>query len=156
MAHAVIGDRSTVDWLSWADDYDLVRDGIAKVIPGCDDYNARVRHPGGFYLPNPPRENIYRTNTGKANFTVNPIPNHQLDPGQIVMTTVRSHDQFTTTIYGLHDRYRGMHRERSLVGESSSVQHLDTPRDRFPYSPAFRSSARSSMDGRIRSDEASL
>jgi len=48
MAHAVLVDRSTVDWLSWADDYDLVRDGIAKVIPGCDDYNARVRHPGGF------------------------------------------------------------------------------------------------------------
>jgi len=115
MAHAVIGDRSTVDWLSWADDYDLVRDGIAKVIPGCDDYNARVRHPGGFYLPNPPRENIYRTDTGKANFTVNPIPNHQLEPGQIVMTTVRSHDQFNTTIYGLHDRYRGMHRERRVV-----------------------------------------
>jgi molybdopterin-dependent oxidoreductase alpha subunit len=115
MAHAVLGNRATVDWLAWADDYDLIRDGIAKVIPGCQDYNARVRHPGGFYLPNPPRENIYHTKTGKANFTVNPIPDHHLKPGQFVMTTVRSHDQFNTTIYGLHDRYRGLHRERRIV-----------------------------------------
>ena len=115
MAHAVLGDRATVDWLAWANDYDLIRDGIAKVIPGCQDYNARVRHPGGFYLPNPPRENVYHTDTGKANFTVNPIPEHHLEPGQFVMTTVRSHDQFNTTIYGLHDRYRGLHHERRVV-----------------------------------------
>jgi molybdopterin-dependent oxidoreductase alpha subunit len=115
MAHAVLGSRATVDWLAWANNYDLIRDGIAKVIPGCHDYNARVRHPGGFYLPNPPRENVYHTNTGKANFTVNPIPNHHLESGQFVMTTVRSHDQFNTTIYGLHDRYRGLHHERRVV-----------------------------------------
>jgi anaerobic selenocysteine-containing dehydrogenase len=115
MAHAVLGTRTTVDWPAWADDYDHIRDGIAKVIPGCTDYNARVRHPGGFYLPNPPRDNIYHTDTGKANFTVNPIPDHPLEPGQLVMMTVRSHDQFNTTIYGLHDRYRGMHFERRVV-----------------------------------------
>jgi molybdopterin-dependent oxidoreductase alpha subunit len=115
IAHAVLGDRTTVDWLAWANDYDLIRDGIAKVIPGCQDYNERVRHPGGFYLPNPPRENVYHTDTGKANFTVNPIPDHHLEPGQFVMTTVRSHDQFNTTIYGLHDRYRGLHHERRIV-----------------------------------------
>ena len=115
IARAVLGPRSTVDWLAWADDYDLVRDGIAQVIPGCHDYNARVRHPGGFYLPNPPRENVYHTDTGKAKFTVNPIPEHHLEPGQLVMTTVRSHDQFNTTIYGLHDRYRGLHYERRII-----------------------------------------
>jgi molybdopterin-dependent oxidoreductase alpha subunit len=115
MAQAVLDDRATVDWLAWANDYDLIRDGIAKVIPGCQDYNERVRHPGGFYLPNPPRENVYHTDTGKANFTVNPIPQHHLEPGQFVMTTVRSHDQFNTTIYGLHDRYRGLHHERRVV-----------------------------------------
>ena len=115
IAHAVLGDRTTVDWLAWANDYDLIRDGIAKVIPGFQDYNGRVRHPGGFYLPNAPRENVYDTSTGKANFTVNPIPDHQLEPGQLVMTTVRSHDQFNTTIYGLHDRYRGLHHERRIV-----------------------------------------
>ena len=115
MAHAVLGSRATVDWSAWAEDYDLIRDGIAKVIPGCEDYNARVRHPGGFYLPNPPRENTYLTDTGKANFTINPIPDHHLEPGQLVMTTVRSHDQFNTTIYGLHDRYRGLHHERRII-----------------------------------------
>ena len=115
LAHAVLGDQTTIDWLAWADDYDLIRDGIAKVIPGCHDYNARVRHPGGFYLPNPPRENTYHTPTGKATFMVNPIPDHHLEPGQLVMTTVRSHDQFNTTIYGLHDRYRGLNYERRIV-----------------------------------------
>jgi anaerobic selenocysteine-containing dehydrogenase len=115
MAHAVLGTRTTIDWSAWANDYDHVRDAIAKVIPGCHDYNARVRHPGGFYLPNPPRENIYHTTTGKANFTVNPIPAHDLQPDQFVMTTVRSHDQFNTTIYGMHDRYRGLHNERRIV-----------------------------------------
>ncbi|BBO31439.1 FdhF/YdeP family oxidoreductase [Lacipirellula parvula] len=115
MAAAVLGDRATVDWPAWAENYDHVRDGIAKVIPGCHDYNARVRHPGGFYLPNPPRENVYHTDTGKANFTVNPIPDHQLGPNQFAMTTVRSHDQYNTTIYGLHDRYRGLHNERRVV-----------------------------------------
>ncbi|MBL9162770.1 MAG: FdhF/YdeP family oxidoreductase [Planctomycetaceae bacterium] len=115
MAHAVLGTRTTIDWQSWADDYDLVRDAIAKVIPGCHDYNARVRHSGGFYLPNPPRENVYHTTSGKANFTVNAIPKHQLQPDQFVMTTVRSHDQFNTSIYGMHDRYRGLHNERRIV-----------------------------------------
>jgi molybdopterin-dependent oxidoreductase alpha subunit len=115
LAHAVLCDQTTVEWLAWAENYDLIRDGIEKVIPGCQDYNARVRQPGGFYLPNPPRENIYHTGTGRANFTVNPIPDHHLEPGQFVMTTVRSHDQFNTTIYGLHDRYRGLHHERRIV-----------------------------------------
>jgi molybdopterin-dependent oxidoreductase alpha subunit len=115
MAHAVLGERSTVDWLSWAADYDRIRDAIAEVIPGFDDYNLRVRHPGGFYLPNEPRENLYRTSTGKAKLTVNPIPEHPLEPDQLVMMTVRSHDQFNTTIYGLHDRYRGLHYERRIV-----------------------------------------
>jgi molybdopterin-dependent oxidoreductase alpha subunit len=114
MAHATLGE-TTVDWLAWANDYDLIRDGIAKVIPGCEEYNKLVRQPGGFYLPNPPRDNIYNTSTGKANFTVNPIPDHPLEPGQLVMTTIRSHDQFNTTMYGRHDRYRGIFNERRVV-----------------------------------------
>ncbi len=115
IAAAVMRQRSTVDWLAWAENYDLIRDGVAQSIPGFQDYNARVRKPGGFYLPNPPRENQYNTDTGKAKFTVNAIPNHQLAPGQLTMTTVRSHDQFNTTIYGLHDRYRGLHHERRII-----------------------------------------
>lgn len=115
LAEATLGSRSTVPWGAWADDYDLIRDGIAKVISGCERYNEQVRHPGGFYLPNPPRENRFPTPSGKALLTVNPIPRHELRPGQLAMTTVRSHDQFNTTIYGLHDRYRGLHHERRVV-----------------------------------------
>ena len=115
LAHAVLGDRATVDWRAWADNYDLIRDGIAKVIPGCQDYNQRVRQPGGFYLPNPPREGVFPTPTGKATFTVNPIPDHHLAPDQIALTTVRSHDQFNTTIYGLHNRHRGLFHERRII-----------------------------------------
>ncbi|SFJ68523.1 FdhF/YdeP family oxidoreductase [Planctomicrobium piriforme] len=125
MANAVLGTRTTIDWLAWADEYDNIRDGIAKVIPGCENYNRDVRLPGGFYLPNPPRENRYPTPTGKALFTVNPLPRHQLQPGQLAMTTVRSHDQFNTTIYGLHDRYRGLHYERRVV-----MMHADDIKDR--------------------------
>jgi len=75
----------------------------------------RVRHPGGFYLPNPPREKIFHTDTGKANLTSTPSPSIRWSRGQLVMMTVRSHDQFNTTIYGQHDRYRGSTSERRVV-----------------------------------------
>jgi len=115
LAQAVLGTRSTVDWQAWGDDYDNIREGIAKVIPGCAQYNAQVRRPGGFHLPNPTREGKYQTPTGKAQFTVNPISKLRLQPGQLLLTTIRSHDQFNTTIYGLQDRYRGIHNERRVV-----------------------------------------
>lgn len=125
MAHAALGTRATVDWLAWGDDYDLIRDGVARVIPGFENYNRDVRIPGGFYLPNPPRENRYLTPTGKATFTLNPIPPRGREAGQLTLTTVRSHDQFNTTIYGLHDRYRGLHYERRVV-----MMNIDDIRER--------------------------
>jgi len=76
---------------------------------------VRVREPGGFYLPNLAREGVFKTSTGRANFTVHGLPRHELEPGQLLMMTVRSHDQFNTTIYGLDDRYRGVHNERRVV-----------------------------------------
>ena len=115
IAAAALGDRTQVDWLAWADDYDLIRDGVAAVIPGFEQFNARVRQPGGFYLPNPPREGKFPTPSGKAMFTVNPIREQPLQPGQLLLTTLRSHDQFNTTIYGLHDRYRGLFNERRVI-----------------------------------------
>ncbi len=115
MAHAVLGKRATVDWLAWADDYDNIRDGVSKVIPGFENFNEGARRPGGFYLPNPTRDHHYQTPTGKALFTVNAIPKRDLKPGELALTTVRSHDQFNTTIYDLHDRYRGIHNERRVV-----------------------------------------
>jgi molybdopterin-dependent oxidoreductase alpha subunit len=115
IAKATLGPTTPVDWDAWAGNYDLIRDGIAATIPGCEDYNAKVRKPGGFYLPNAARENKYVTDTGKANFTVNKIPDRDLEPDQLVMMTIRSHDQFNTTIYALDDRYRGVHNERRVI-----------------------------------------
>ena len=115
IAKATLGATAPVDWDAWAGNYDLIRDGIASTIAGCEDYNAKVRKPGGFYLPNGAREGKYLTHTGKANFTVNKIPDRHLEPGQLVMMTIRSHDQFNTTIYALDDRYRGVHNERRVI-----------------------------------------
>jgi molybdopterin-dependent oxidoreductase alpha subunit len=116
LARRALGDRSTVDWEGLVADYDRIRDHIERVIPGFDDFNRRVREPGGFPLPNLPRDRReFKTRTGKANFTVHPIPRHTLEPGQLVMMSVRSHDQFNTTVYGLNDRYRGIRNERRVV-----------------------------------------
>jgi molybdopterin-dependent oxidoreductase alpha subunit len=115
LARATLGEKSSVDWQAMADNYDHIRDAIARTIKGCDDYNQKVRKPGGFYLPNAARDNQYATATGRANFTINPIPERHVEPGQLIMMTIRSHDQFNTTIYGLNDRYRGIHNERRIV-----------------------------------------
>jgi molybdopterin-dependent oxidoreductase alpha subunit len=115
MARATLGDRSSVEWERLIENYDLIREHIARVIPGFDDYNRRVRQPGGFYLPNLAREGTFKTKTNRANFTVHELPRHLLEPGQFMMMTIRSHDQFNTTIYGLDDRYRGILGERRVV-----------------------------------------
>jgi len=115
LAAATLKERSNVDWLKLAGDYDLIRSSIARVVPGCEDYNGRVREPGGFYLPNGAREGSFKTATGKAHFTVHPLPVHDLGAGQFMMMTIRSHDQFNTTIYGLDDRYRGIRNGRRVV-----------------------------------------
>jgi molybdopterin-dependent oxidoreductase alpha subunit len=115
LAAATLGERSGVDWLALCGDYDLIRDCVERVIPGFGDYNRRVREPGGFYLPNLARERRFMTATGKANFTVHELPRHDLGQGQFLMMTMRSHDQFNTTIYGLDDRYRGIYNGRRVV-----------------------------------------
>jgi anaerobic selenocysteine-containing dehydrogenase len=116
LARATLGARSTVDWEALVADYDRVRDRIERVIPGFDDYNRRAREPGGFYLPNLARDRReFTTTTGKANFTVHPIRPIPLEPGQLLLMSMRSHDQFNTTVYGLDDRYRGIYGERRVV-----------------------------------------
>ena len=107
--------KSNVPWDEFVADYDHIRDRIARVVPGFEDYNLKVRSPGGFYLPNMPREGEYPTASGSARFTATPLPEIPVPPGQLVMMTIRSHDQFNTTVYGLHDRYRGLHGERRVV-----------------------------------------
>jgi anaerobic selenocysteine-containing dehydrogenase len=115
IAHATLGEKSSVDWLGLARDYDRIREHIEHVVPGFSDYNRRVRQPGGFYLPNPAREGEFNTPSGRARFTVHPIPEHPLDGGKLMLTTVRSHDQFNTTIYGESDRYRGVWGGRRVI-----------------------------------------
>jgi molybdopterin-dependent oxidoreductase alpha subunit len=116
LAEATLGTRSTVNWRELVADYDLIRERIERVIPGFDHFNKRVREPGGFALPNPPRDNReWTTPSGKAHFTSHEIPRTRLEPNQLVMMSVRSHDQFNTTIYGLDDRYRGIHNERRVI-----------------------------------------
>lgn len=115
LARATLGARSKVDWDKMISNYDHIRDAIEAVVPGFDDYNRRVREPGGFYLPNGAREQQFHTPSGKAHFTVNAVPENGLAPDEYIMMTIRSHDQYNTTIYGLNDRYRGIYNERRVV-----------------------------------------
>src|SRR5258708_7060728 len=103
---------TTVSWDAYCQNYDAIRDDIERTIPGFEQYNKRVRNPGGFYLPNGPREGKFDTPDGKAQFNVASPATISLRPGELMMMTIRSHDQFNTTIYGLNDRYRGVFNER--------------------------------------------
>ena len=116
MARAVLGERSVVPWEEFEKDYAAVRDRIARVVPGFEDFNARVARPGGFALPHAPRdERRFPTATGKANFTAAPVEYPELPEGRLLLQTLRSHDQYNTTIYGLDDRYRGITGGRRVV-----------------------------------------
>jgi molybdopterin-dependent oxidoreductase alpha subunit len=115
LAMATFGEDHPIDWKAMMDNYDVVRDHIAAVIPGFEDYNRRVRKGQGFYLPNGAREGKFNTPDGKAHFTVNALPEHDLQDGQYVLMTIRTHDQYNTTIYGLDDRYRGIYNERRII-----------------------------------------
>jgi molybdopterin-dependent oxidoreductase alpha subunit len=116
LAQAVLGHHSVIPWADFEADYDLIRDRIAKVVPGFADFNTRVRHPGGFTLPHAPRDTrTFPTATGKANFTAAEIEYPQVPEGRLLLQTLRSHDQYNTTIYGLDDRYRGIKAGRRVV-----------------------------------------
>lgn len=115
IANATLKDRSKINWLAYKDNYALVREDIAEVVNGFQDYNKKLKQPAGFYLPNGARERKFKTKTGKANFTKNKLPKWKLKSGELIMMTIRSHDQFNTTIYGLDDRYRGVFNERRII-----------------------------------------
>jgi len=115
LATATLGQRSAINWQELVADYNRIRDHIERVVPGFDDYNVRVRHPGGFHLPSPVSERVFKTVTGRARFTVHELPKHDLLADQLLMMTIRSHDQFNTSIYGLNDRYRGISGGRRVV-----------------------------------------
>ncbi|MGW0860324.1 FdhF/YdeP family oxidoreductase [Streptomyces sp. NPDC002690] len=116
MARAVLGPGSKTPWEDFERDYGTIRDRISRVVPGFEDFNARVARPGGFTLPHGPRDaRRFPTATGKANFTAAPVEYPELPEGRLLLQTLRSHDQYNTTIYGLDDRYRGIKDGRRVV-----------------------------------------
>jgi formate dehydrogenase major subunit len=116
LARRALGDRMTVPWESLAADYSLIRERIERVVPGCRGYRVRVANPGGFVLDHPVRDRReFPTASGKGNFTVNQLHVLRVPPGRLLLQTIRSHDQFNTTIYGLEDKYRGIKGGRRVV-----------------------------------------
>ncbi len=115
LATAVLGPNKPIDWNAYAANYDLIRDKIEAVVPGFPAFNDRIRQ-GTFYLPNPPRdERKFSTPSKKAVFMAHPITRTNALPGNLLLTTLRSHDQFNTTIYGHDDRYRGIYNGRRVI-----------------------------------------
>ncbi len=115
VAHATLGTRTTTNWLGFVADYNLIRDAISKVIPGFENFNERLAKEKFFYLPNGAKHRIFKTSSGKAKLSVCPIPKYDLKPDEFLLTTIRSHDQFNSTIYGLNDRYRGVFGGRRVL-----------------------------------------
>ncbi|MHC6175247.1 FdhF/YdeP family oxidoreductase [Glutamicibacter sp. X7] len=116
MAQAILGDDHPVDWRSMAEDYDVIRDHIARVLPGFEDFNRRVRQKNGFVLPNPPRDTrSFATSSGRGQFTVSEFESLSAPEGHLILQTMRSHDQYNTTFYGLDDRYRGIKDGRRVI-----------------------------------------
>ena len=116
MAQAIFGDDHPVDWRAMSEDYDVIRDHIARVLPGFEDFNRRVREKNGFVLPNPPRDSrSFATDIGKGKFTISPFEALEAPQGHLILQTMRSHDQYNTTFYGLDDRYRGIKDGRRVI-----------------------------------------
>ncbi|NVM93704.1 FdhF/YdeP family oxidoreductase [Arthrobacter wenxiniae] len=116
LARAVLGNDHPIDWAGFEANYDTIREHIGHVCKGCEDYNAKVRRPGGFVLPHPPRDSrTFPTPSGKAIFTVSELETVQVPEGRLLLQTVRAHDQFNTTTYSLNDRYRGIKKGRHVL-----------------------------------------
>jgi molybdopterin-dependent oxidoreductase alpha subunit len=129
IAQATLGDRYGIPWAGFAEDYGRIRERIGRVVPGCDGYAEKVDN-GGFTMPHPPRDSrTFPTPEGKAVFTVSPLEVMTVPPGRLVLQTLRSHDQFNTTVYGLDDRYRGIRGGRRVVfisaADLSELGHSD-------------------------------
>ncbi len=115
LAKATLGTKTSIDWDRMVANYDNIRDAISRVVPGCENYNERIRQDGGFYMPNPPRELEFRTQNAKARFVSSQLEKTSFEKGQLMLTTIRSHDQFNTTIYSPNDRYRGIEGSRRVI-----------------------------------------
>jgi molybdopterin-dependent oxidoreductase alpha subunit len=115
LGDALFSPQHPVKWKWFAEDYDRIRDLIERVVPGFEQYNHRVNLNGGFHLPNPAKQRIWGTSTGRAHFIPGPLDAFQTASGRLILQTLRSHDQFNTTIYGNNDRYRGIGNARRII-----------------------------------------
>ena len=115
IAQATLKVKSATTWNEFSNDYSLIRNKIAEVISGFENFNEEVQKPGGFFLPNPARDGRFVKNTGKTVFSITKAANRQVSTNRFVLMTMRSHDQFNTTVYGFDDRYRGISGEREVV-----------------------------------------
>ena len=147
---AELGQRLVPENLPWntlSQDYDAIRDLMSNSLSGFENYNERVRNDNGFLLPNPPRDKLeFDTPSGKASFSMNTLPDVTVKTNEYVLMTMRSHDQYNTTIYGLHDRYRGIHGNRRVVLMNSldmAENGLKT-RDVIHLSSSFKGTLRQS------------
>jgi molybdopterin-dependent oxidoreductase alpha subunit len=114
LGEATFGNE-VIDWSKYRIDYSHIRNEIAACIPGFENYNEKIKKTAGFYLPNGARDRNFTTYNGKANFTINPAPENRIEDGKFIMMTIRTHDQYNTTIYGMDDRYRGILNERRVI-----------------------------------------
>ncbi len=133
LASAVLGKKTQIPWNTYADDYNQIRNKIEEIVSGFDQYNKKtIESKNGFYLPNNAREGDFSNMPdGKARFSICPLPEHRTESNEFLLMTIRSHDQFNTTIYGLDDRYRGIRNERRVLFMNKSdmdrnqLDHLD-------------------------------
>src|SRR5438874_35264 len=114
MAQATLPNSKT-PWQDYVDNYDRIRDTMQRVLEGFEDFNTRVRHPHGFRIRQPARERVFLTSSGRAEFSIAPLPDTSVPDGCLILGTMRSHDQWNTTIYSNDDRYRGVRNLRTLV-----------------------------------------
>jgi anaerobic selenocysteine-containing dehydrogenase len=115
LARRTLAETPEIPWEKFESDYDVIRDAISRVVPDFDEFNDRVRNPGGFTLPNPVNDYRFNTASGKAQFTCNTFDRISVPPGHLVLQTMRSHDQWNTVPYAPNDRYRGIRNGRRIV-----------------------------------------
>lgn len=115
LAEATVGNTEKINWRWLIGNYDRIRNLIEKIVPGFAPYNKQVRQPGGFYLPNDTKRRVWNTPSNKAEFGAADMDQFEVADGHLVLQTLRSHDQYNTTIYGLNDRYRGIGMGRRII-----------------------------------------
>ncbi|MEV0333661.1 FdhF/YdeP family oxidoreductase [Nocardia sp. NPDC050717] len=115
LARRTLGENPAIPWAEFENDYDTIRDRISRVVPGFENFTERVTRPGGLRLVNPVNTGVYRTASGKAEFTCNELTSLDVPPGHLLLQSLRSHDQWNTIPYAANDRYRGIHHARRVV-----------------------------------------